>query len=113
MKEGEHRSDIVLRLPPPLSEYSVQGFVVWSDRRPAPNEYIYLQDYWKKERRPESKLFRPTSAGILHEGLRRVELQSERIPAQRVRAAPQSEWVDITQTPDAKPIKLVLPVLKK
>jgi len=28
-------------------------------------------------------------------------------------AAPQSEWVEVPQTPDAKPIKLVLPVLKK
>jgi hypothetical protein len=28
-------------------------------------------------------------------------------------AAPQSEWVDVPQTPDAKPIKLVLPALKK
>src|SRR5262245_13538201 len=28
-------------------------------------------------------------------------------------AVPQSEWVDVPQTPDAKPIKLVLPALTK
>jgi hypothetical protein len=34
-------------------------------------------------------------------------------PRNATGADSQSEWVEAPQTPDAKPIKLVLPILKK
>jgi hypothetical protein len=113
VKEGEHRSDIVLRLPPPLSEYSVQGFVVWSDGRPAPNEYIYL-GLLEEGEASGSKTLQADERGHftlkVYEGL---NYKVSAYPRNGSGAAPQSEWVDVPQTPGAKPIKLVLPVLKK
>jgi hypothetical protein len=113
LKEGEHRSDIELRLPPPLSEYSVQGFVVWSDGRPAPNEYIYLS-FLEEGDISGFKILQADERGQFT--LKVYEELNYRVsayPRNGSGAAPQSQWVDVPQTPDAKPIKLVLPVLKK
>src|SRR5262245_1382291 len=113
VKEGEHRSDIVLRLPPPLPEYSVQGFVVWSDGRPAPGEYIDLSLLEEGEASGINSL-QADGRGYftlkVYEGLNyKVSAYSRNATG----AVPQSEWVEAPQTPDAKPIKLVLPALKK
>jgi hypothetical protein len=113
VKEGEHLSDIVLRLPPPLSEYSVQGFIVWSDGRPAPSEYIYL-GILEEGDASGTKTIQADERG--HFTLKVYEGLNYKVSAYARNAsgaAPQSEWVDVPQTPDAKPIKLVLPVLKK
>jgi hypothetical protein len=113
VKEGEHLSDIVLRLPPPLSEYSLQGFVVWSDGRPAPNEYIYL-GLLEEGESSGTKTLQADERGHftlkVYEGL---NYKVSAYPRNASGAAPQSEWVDVPQTPEAKPIKLVLPALKK
>src|SRR5262245_35771043 len=113
VKEGEHRSDILLRLPPPLSEYNVQGFVVWSDGRPAPGEYIYLSLLEEGET-SGTKTLQADERG--HFTLKVFEGLYYKVSAYQRNAsgaAPQSEWVDVPKTPDAKPIKLVLPVLEK
>jgi 5-hydroxyisourate hydrolase-like protein (transthyretin family) len=113
VKEGEHRSDIMLRLPPPLSEYIVQGFVVWSDGRPAPGAYIYLSLLEEGES-SGAKTLQADERG--HFTLKVYEGLNYKVSAYQrnaTGAAQQSEWVEAPQTPDAKPIKLVLPVLKK
>jgi hypothetical protein len=113
LKEGEHRSDIELRLPPPLSEYSVQGFVVWSDGRPAPNEYIDL-GLLEEGETSGIKTLQADDRGHftlkVYEGL---YYKVSAYPRGASGDAPQSPWVEVPQAPGAKPIKLVLPVLKK
>jgi hypothetical protein len=42
IKEGDNLSNVELRLPPQLIEYEVEGYVVWSDERPAPGVNINL-----------------------------------------------------------------------
>jgi hypothetical protein len=113
LKEGEHRSDIKLRLPPPLSEYIVQGFVVWSDGRPAPGETIYL-GLLEEGETAALKILRADDRGHfilkVYEGL---YYKVSAYPRGASGDAPQSPWVEVPQTPGAKPIKLVLPILKK
>jgi len=113
LKEGEHRSDIKLRLPPPLSEYSVQGFVVWSDGRQAPGETIYL-GLLEEGETAALKILRADDRGHftlkVYEGL---YYKVSAYPRGASGDAPQSPWVEVPQTPGAKPIKLVLPILKK
>jgi hypothetical protein len=113
VKEGEHRSDIVLRLPPPLSEYSVQGFVVWSDGRPAPNEYIYLSLLEEGETSGIKTLQADERGHFTLKVYEGLNYKVSAYPRNGSGAAPQSQWIEVPQTPDAKPIKLVLPVLKK
>src|SRR5262249_25545941 len=105
--------NLELRMPPRLAERIVQGFVVWSDGRPAPSEYIYLS----LMEEGESSGFKTLQADDrghftlkIYDGL---NYKVSAYPRNATGAAPQSEWVEVPRSPDAKPIKLVLPALKK
>jgi 5-hydroxyisourate hydrolase-like protein (transthyretin family) len=111
VKEGELRSDIELKLPPPLPEFSVKGFVVWSDGRPAPDVAIYLS-LLEEGDITGTKTLQADERG--HFTLKVYEGLEYRVSAYNATgAAAQSEWVEAPQTADAKPIKLVLPAPKK
>lgn len=113
VKEGEHRSDITLRLPPPLPEYSVQGFVVWSDGRPAPGASIDLSLLEEGEASGINSLQADGRGYFILKVYEGLNYKVSAYTRNANGAVTQSEWVEAPQTPDAKPIKLVLPVLKK
>lgn len=111
VKEGELRSDIEFQLPPPLPEFSVKGFVVWSDGRHAPGVTIYMSLLEEGET-SGTKTLQADERG--HFTFKVYEGLEYRVSAYNATgAATQSEWVETPQTADAKPIKLVLPAPKK
>ena len=113
VSEGEHLPDVELRMPPPMSEYSVEGFVVWSDGRPAPGVYIYLSQYEEGEMSSSTSLKADERGRFtlkLFDGLRYMV---SAYPSGATGPEAQSKWVEVPRVPGIAPIKLVLPVLKK
>jgi 5-hydroxyisourate hydrolase-like protein (transthyretin family) len=111
VKEGEQLRDLELRLPPRLAEYSVDGFVVWEDGRPAPGVSIYLSlqeegelSAFKSIRADERGRFTVK----VYEGL---SYKVSAYPQGATGAAPQSKWMEVPP-PGAPPMKLVLPIIR-
>jgi len=91
----------------------VQGFVVWSDRRPAPGETICLSLLAEGETSGINILYADERGHFTLKVYEGLNYMLSAYPRNATGAARQSEWVETFQTPDAKPIKLVLPALKK
>ncbi len=113
VKEGEHLSNLEMRLPPRLSEYVVEGYVVWSDGRPAAGVSISVS----MREEGESTAFRRFYADArgrfklnLHEGIRYL---ASAYPLNASGPEPQSKWIEVHAVPGAEPIRLVLPILRK
>jgi 5-hydroxyisourate hydrolase-like protein (transthyretin family) len=114
VKEGEHLSDLEMRLLPRLLEYSVNGFVVWSDGRPAPGVYIYVSLQEEEERAVSLETVRADERGRFT--LKLFEGQKYKVSAYPENArgnAAQSEWVEVLQAHRTTPLKLVLPTTGK
>jgi 5-hydroxyisourate hydrolase-like protein (transthyretin family) len=114
VKEGEHLSNLEMRLPPRLLEYSVVGFVVWSDGRPAPGVYIYISLQEEEERAVSLETIRADERGRFT--LKLFEGRKYKVSAYPENAsgnAAQSEWVEVLQAHRTTPLKLVLPTPKK
>jgi len=111
VKEGEQLRDLELRLPPRLAEYSVDGFVVWEDGRPAPGVSIYVSLQEEGELSSHASI-RADERGQftlkVYEGL---SYTVSAYPQGATGAASQSKWMEVPP-PGAQPIKLVLPIIK-
>jgi len=111
VKEGERLPNLELRLPPRLAEYSVEGFVVWEDGRPAPGVSIYVSLQEEGELSSHASL-RADERGRftlkVYEGL---SYQVSAYPQGATGNAPQSKWMDVPPR-GAQPIKLVLPIIQ-
>jgi 5-hydroxyisourate hydrolase-like protein (transthyretin family) len=113
VKEGERLSDIEMRLPPRPAEYSVEGFVVWSDGRPAPGVKVYLSS---KEEGGVS-----VSDGAVTDERGRFTLKLYEGLTYTVSASSQnargkwveSEKIEVLQSHRVTPVKIVLPIIKK
>jgi hypothetical protein len=113
VKAGDHLQALELRLLPRLVEYNVGGFVVWSDGRPAPGVMINLS-LLEEGDLSDVETFRADERGRFT--LKAYESLKYRVSAypQGARGPePQSQWVEVPQTRDDVPIKLILPILKK
>ncbi len=113
VKEGGNLSNLELRMPPPLIERSVQGFVVWSDGRPAPGADISLGLLEEGESSGSQTIQADDRGHFTLKTYEGLNYKVSAYPRNATGAAAQSEWVEVPQPPDAKPIKLVLPTLKK
>ena len=111
--EGESVRDIEFRLPPPLAERGVEGFVVWEDGRPAPGANIYLSEF------AEGEMVSLSSSRADEHGrftLKVYEGLTYKMSAYQEGAGsppPQSPWVEFQAAPRAPHLKLVLPAPKK
>jgi hypothetical protein len=113
VEEGQTVSGIELRLPQRLDWYNVEGLVVWSDGRPAPDVSIYLS----LQEEGETSSFQTSLADKqghftikVYAGLK---YKVSAYPLNTTGDAAQSAWVEVPHSPGASSIKLVLPVLKK
>lgn len=112
VKEGERLGDLEMRLPAPLEEYEVTGTVVWEDGRPAPGASVYVSqieddrtgDYRNAQADERGRFTVKVYAGLSY--------RMSAYPQNVTGPAPQSPWIDVPP-PGARPVRLVLPVLKK
>jgi hypothetical protein len=113
LKEGERLSDLELRLPQALTEQTIEGAVMWADGRAAPGASVFVSLYEEGEM-SDSRSLQADERGLftlkLHEGL---TYRVSAYPAGGTGPEAQSQWVDVTASPSAQTLKLVLPVLKK
>ncbi|HWS86465.1 MAG TPA: carboxypeptidase-like regulatory domain-containing protein [Pyrinomonadaceae bacterium] len=110
--EGERVGDLEMRLPPRLEEYEVTGTVVYEDGRPAPSASVYV-DQMEDDRTGDHRSAQADESGRfavkVYEGL---NYKMSAYPRGATGPAAQSPWIDVPP-PGARPVKLVLPVLKK
>jgi hypothetical protein len=111
VREGEQVRELELRLPPRLAEYAVEGFVVWTDGRPAPVANVYASLEEEGERPSHAASPRADERGRftlkVYEGL---SYKVSASPPDATGAAEQSNWTEVPP-PGAQPIKLVLPII--
>jgi 5-hydroxyisourate hydrolase-like protein (transthyretin family) len=108
VKEGQSLTGLTLQLPPPLSQRTVTGVVVWSDGQPAKGASIYLNlieegqmsSFWSTQPDENGRFTLK-----LYEGLQ-YKVSAYRQDGRGQNA--QSEWIDIPITLD-QPLRLVLP----
>lgn len=113
VKEGAHRCDVELVLPPRLAEYGVEGFVVWADGRPAPGVSIYLALQEEGDLVALRSLRADERGRFTLKVYQGLTYNVSAYPQGATGNAAQSQWIDVPPIPDAPPIKLVLPVLRK
>jgi 5-hydroxyisourate hydrolase-like protein (transthyretin family) len=112
VKEGEHLGGLEMRLPAPLEEYEVTGEVVWEDGRPAPGATVYVNQE-VDDRTGDYKSVRADERGRF--AVKVYEGMSYKVSAYSPDAtgpAPMSPPLDVPP-PGARPVRLVLPILKK
>jgi 5-hydroxyisourate hydrolase-like protein (transthyretin family) len=112
VKEGERLGDLEMRLPAPLDEYEVTGTVVYEDGRAAPGASVYVSQV-EDDRTGDNKSVQADERGRftvkVYDGL---NYRMSAYPPHATGPAPQSPWIDVPPR-GARPVRLVLPVLKK
>jgi 5-hydroxyisourate hydrolase-like protein (transthyretin family) len=112
VREGEHLGGLEMRLPERLEEYEVAGEVVYEDGSPAPGAYVYVNQM-EDDRTGDSRNAKADEHGRftfkVYEGL---SYKMSAYPQGATGSAAQSPWVDVPPR-GARPVRLVLPVLKK
>lgn len=109
LKEGQSMTGLTLQLPPPLSQRTVTGAVVWSDGQPVKGASIYL-NLMEDGEMTSFSTEQPDENGRftlkLYEGVQ-YKISAYRGGANGRNA--QSDWIDVPLTLD-QPLRLVLPV---
>jgi 5-hydroxyisourate hydrolase-like protein (transthyretin family) len=112
VKEGEHLGDLEMRLPAPLEEYEVTGTVVYEDGQAAPGASVYVSQM-EDDRTGDIRNAQADERGRftvkVYEGL---SYRMSAYPRGATGTAAQSPWIEVPPR-GARPVKLVLPVLKK
>jgi len=108
VKEGQLQTSLTLQLPPPLSQRTVDGMVVWPDGQPVNGANVYVSLTEEGEMSSFSSVQADASGQFtlkLYEGLQ------YKVSAYRQGSggkSSQSEYIEIPMTVD-QPLRLVLP----
>ena len=113
VKEGEHLSNLEIRLPPRLSEYTVEGYVVWADGRPAPGASVSLGMYEDGEFTASQTVYADERGRFTLKAYEGMKYKVSAYPLNASGPEPQSKWVELPTIPGGEPVRLVLPILRK